>query len=108
MVILTTSLTKINVKGGVIMIKGINRQVVEVNDTGCDYFEKIMFFVKPEYASISEGKIRERAGMIASKTTAAPPTKLRKSRFSDFTRYALAFAAGIICALGVTALINLF
>ena len=30
------------------MIKGVNRQVVEVNDTGCDYFEKIMFFVKPE------------------------------------------------------------
>lgn len=88
------------------MIKGINRQVVEVNDTGCDYFEKIMFFVKPEYASISEGKIRERAGLIASKTTAAPPTRLKRSRFADFTKYALAFAVGVICALGVSALIN--
>ena len=27
------------------MIKGINRQVVEVSDTGSEYFEKIMFFV---------------------------------------------------------------
>ena len=89
------------------MIKGINRQVVEVNDTGCDYFEKIMFFIKPEYASISEGKIRERAGLIASKTTAAPPTRLKKSRFANFTKYALAFAVGVIFALGVTALLKL-
>lgn len=87
------------------MIKGINRQVVEVNDTGCDYFEKIMFFVKPEYASVSEGKIRERAGLIASKTTAAPPTRLKKNRFYEFSKYALVFAAGVICALGITALI---
>ena len=34
--------------GGLHMIKGVNRQVVEVQETDCDYFEKIMFFVKPE------------------------------------------------------------
>ena len=83
------------------MIKGINRQVVEVNDTGSDYFEKIMFFVKPEYESISEGKIRERAGLIASKTTAAPPSKIKRSRFSDFPKYAIAFTVGVICAVAV-------
>ena len=47
------------------MIKGVNRQVVEVNETNCEYFEKIMFFVKPEYISVSESKIRETAGRIA-------------------------------------------
>lgn len=62
------------------MIKGVNRQVVEVNDTGCEYFEKIMFFVKPEYASVSEGKIRERAGIIAESSTLPPPTRLKKAR----------------------------
>ena len=54
------------------MIKGINRQVVEVRETGSEYFERILFFVKPEYAAVSEGKIRERAGLIADKT-AKPP-----------------------------------
>ena len=29
------------------MIKGVNRQVVEVQETDCDYFERILFFVKP-------------------------------------------------------------
>lgn len=62
------------------MIKGVNHQVVEVNDTACEYFERILFFVKPEYSFISEGKIRERAGKIASATTLPPPTRMRKGR----------------------------
>ena len=60
------------------MIKGVNRQVVEVQETDCDYFERILFFVKPEYASLSEGKIRERASLIAGKTSAAPSPYLVK------------------------------
>ena len=98
---ITAAFDKNIAKGGVRMIKGINRQVVEVNDTGSDYFEKIMFFVKPEYAGISEGKIRERAGLIASKTTAAPPIKIKRSRFADISKYAVAFTVGVICAIAV-------
>ncbi len=57
------------------MIKGVNHQVVEVNDTASEYFERIIFFVKPEYSFVSEGKIRERAGKIASCATLPPPSK---------------------------------
>lgn len=59
------------------MIKGVNRQVVEVRETDCDYFERIIFFVKPEYSAVSEGKIRERAGIIASGTPLPPATKTK-------------------------------
>lgn len=59
------------------MIKGINRQVVEVSDTGSEYFEKIMFFVKPEYVSLSEGKIKEYAGRITA-TSSAPPKAAKR------------------------------
>ncbi len=86
------------------MIKGINRQVVEVNDTGCDYFEKIMFFVKPEYASISEGKIRERASLIATGATPAPPTKITKNRFFEVSKIVLSVlcgAAAMLIAVGI-------
>ena len=76
------------------MIKGINRQVVEVNDTGCEYFEKIMFFVKPEYASVSEGKIRERASMIAGTASPAPPTKISKNRFFEAAKIILSVLCG--------------
>lgn len=47
------------------MIKGVNRQVIEITQTKCEYFEKVLFFVKPEYAATSEGTLRERAGLIA-------------------------------------------
>lgn len=78
------------------MIKGVNRQVVEVNDTGCEYFEKIMFFVKPEYASVSEGKIRERAGMIAGSSTLPPPTKLKKARLFGAAKLILSALCGAV------------
>ncbi len=43
------------------MIKGVNKQVLEINETNNGFFEKAIFFVKPEYSGISEGKLREKA-----------------------------------------------
>lgn len=76
------------------MIKGVNRKVVEVSEMECEYFEKIMFFVKPEYASVSEGKIRERASLIANKQTTVPPTKLKIGKWIE------------ICKIGGSAIIG--
>ena len=81
------------------MIKGVNRQVVEVQETDCDYFEKIMFFVKPEYASLSEGKIRERAGLIASKAGSVPPTKIRRSRWAEVAKIGGGVLVGVVLTL---------
>ncbi|MGN0448006.1 MAG: hypothetical protein ACI4GC_05615 [Acutalibacteraceae bacterium] len=75
------------------MLKGINRQVVEVKDTGSDCFEKIIFFVKPEYAGMSDGKIRERASMIAQKSAAAPITKAKPNKIGEKLKL-------LLCALG--------
>ena len=87
------------------MIKGINRQVVEVKETGCDYFEKIMFFVKPEYASVSEGKIRERAGIIAGKAEKQPPvTKLRHNKKAEILKIAGAILIGFALGLAISLL----
>lgn len=81
------------------MIKGVNRQVVEVSETDCDYFERILFFVKPEYASISEGKIRERAGIIAGRTDKAPPTKVRRDRTTAVLKIVLSVLGGLVAGL---------
>lgn len=78
------------------MIKGINRQVVEVRETGSEYFERILFFVKPEYAAVSEGKIRERAGLIADKTAKPPVTKVRKEKYTEVLRLSLCLLAGVV------------
>ncbi|MBE6783917.1 MAG: hypothetical protein E7536_07875 [Ruminococcaceae bacterium] len=68
------------------MIKGVNHQVVEVNRPGCEYFEKVLFFVKPEYASLSEKKINEKANSIAINTGSPPRSrKGRKRVYSVFS-----------------------
>lgn len=87
------------------MIKGINRQVVEVNETDCDYFERILFFVKPEYASISEGKIRERAGIIAGRTDKAPPTKIKGDKTAAVLKTVLSVLGGLVAGLIISKLL---
>lgn len=83
------------------MIKGVNRQVVEVRETGCDYFEKIIFFVKPEYASLSEGKIRERASLIAGDTPLPPPTKTTNKNMTQVLKIVLGTLCGLVAGLTI-------
>lgn len=87
------------------MIKGVNRQVVEVSETDCDYFERILFFVKPEYASVSEGKIRERAGIIAGSTDKAPPTKIKRNKLTEILKFSLTALAGVFAGLVISYLL---
>lgn len=81
------------------MIKGVNHRVVEVSDTGSEYFEKIMFFIRPDYASLSEGKLRERAGMIAKGTSAPPQNKQKKRSLTEILGITLACLSCV--ALGI-------
>lgn len=83
------------------MIKGVNRQVVEVNEPQSEYFEKIMFFVKPEYISVSENKIRESAGRIAGTASAPPTTKNSKRRFFEAAKLVAAVLCGAMITLVV-------
>lgn len=84
------------------MIKGINRQVVEVKETGNECFEKILFFVKPEYAGLSEGKIRERAGLAAQGATLPPPTRIKKSRLTEALKITLSVLAGVAAGIVIS------
>lgn len=72
------------------MLKGVNHQVVEVTKPSCEYFERVIFFVKPEFSSVSEGTLRERASTIAGEAGAPPPSKVRQNR--------LLLASRLICA----------
>ena len=84
------------------MIKGINRQVVEVRETDSEYFERILFFVKPEYAAISDEKIRERASLVANKGQKPPSSKIkRESRREKIKPFLFLLAGVFIGALAV-------
>lgn len=60
------------------MIKGVNKQVLEITNTENPYFEKIIFFVKSEYTSEDRAKLKKEAENFALK--AGKPPKSRKTR----------------------------
>ncbi len=81
------------------MIKGVNRQVVEISQTQCEYFEKVLFFIKPEFSAVSEGDLRERATIIAQSAGIPPAARLRKSKL----RAALSLSAAACAGAAVSA-----
>ncbi len=79
------------------MLKGTNRQVIEITPADCRYFEKVMFFVKPECANVSQGKLRERAKAMAGIDGKPPATKIRRNKL--LLAGAMSVAAGIGAAI---------
>ncbi|MDR2647027.1 MAG: hypothetical protein LBB67_02770 [Oscillospiraceae bacterium] len=79
------------------MIKGVNHRVIEVPESDCEYFERVLFFVKPEFSALSEGTLRDRANAVANNTGAPPPTKIAQAKFQ--TILALLSAAGLGAAI---------
>ncbi len=86
------------------MAKGVNRQVLEIHDTGSDYFEKAMFFVKPEYSTVSEKKLVSSAFELISNEQSVPRTRALKRKSGIILAAKLTAAAGVGAAL--TALIK--
>ena len=84
------------------MIRGVNRQVIEISEADCEYFERVLFFVKPECVSVSEGRLRERANAIAGKADRPPMTRMVRSKIRMVAYMVAAAGAGA----GITALVT--
>ena len=66
------------------MVKGVNRQVLEILEPQCDYFEKALFFVKPEYSYESDAKLRNQASKSIQNSNAVPKTRKQKVKSKMF------------------------
>lgn len=86
------------------MTKGVNRQVLEIHDTGSDYFEKAMFFIKPEYCTVSEKRLISSAQELIRSEQTVPKTKALRRKSGILLAAKLTAAAGVGAAL--TALIK--
>lgn len=85
------------------MVKGINRQVLELNDTGSRYFEKAFFFVKPEYSRESESVLRQSALRAVNEGLGAPKSRRQKakSKIALFAELLISAGAGAIITAAV-------
>lgn len=77
------------------MVKGVNRQVLEVHETGCEYFEKALFFIRPEYSAKSESTLKGGALKSIKKSAAVPKTKKEKVKSSLFIVLEMLASAGV-------------
>ncbi|MBR4072402.1 MAG: hypothetical protein IKK24_00550 [Clostridia bacterium] len=62
------------------MVKGVNRTVIEVNDTGSKIFEKIVFYVSPEYGNLSAKSLKKAAGEVSLGLESYPKSKSLRNR----------------------------
>lgn len=88
------------------MIKGVNKQVLEINETQNDFFEKAIFFVKPEYSGMSEGRLREKATNELNGICRLPNTRHSAlSRKKQLIFCGLSFFAGILGGIAFCSLL---
>lgn len=82
------------------MLKGVNRQVLEIHETGCEYFEKALFFVRPEYSAESDSKLKGNALKSIKSSVGVPKTRKQKIKSKAF------FIAELLTSAGVGAVIT--
>ncbi len=85
----------------IMILKGVSKCVVEIRDAGSEYFEKALFFVKPEYCGVDENKLRAKAESLA-KSADRPP------RNKKTAKQKVPVAAGILCGAAAGAALTGF
>ena len=88
------------------MIKGVNRQVVEVSQPESAYFEKVLFFVKPEFYGLGESKLKSKADALLKDSPLPPETKTKKRKKGkgDMVKFFLSASAGAVAAAIISAI----
>ena len=77
------------------MLKGVNRQVVEISQPENKYFERILLFVRPEYSGMSEARLTQQAESAVPDGPRPPRIKKRsRLRLGELLRAAVCAGAG--------------
>ena len=82
------------------MVKGVNRQVLEIHETGCEYFEKALFFVRPEFSGENEGKLKSKAMSSVMNFSSVPRTRKQKIKSK------MLFIGEILASAGIGAFVT--
>ncbi len=76
------------------MVKGVSKTVIVVNNTGSKLFEKIVFYVTPEYGNLSAKQLKKAASEFSFNYEYSPAKTLRK-------RYKRKLNIKLLCILGL-------
>ncbi len=87
------------------MVKGVSKTIIEVNNTGSKLFEKIVFYVTPEYGNLSAKQLKRAAGEFSFNFDANIPKQNLRKRYKR--KKIIRFACVIGALLVVTGVILL-
>lgn len=89
------------------MLKGVNKQVLEINETQNGFFEKAIFFVKPEYSGMGEGRLRESARKEIENAGKPPVRSYRykNDKIKNVVKITTVFLLGVIIGISSATLL---
>lgn len=87
------------------MLKGVNKQILEVTNTDNPYFEKIIFFVRGTAPTFDEQALKKEAEKISA--SVKKPPRVRQSTKSMLKR-TIAFGISVLIGVGISMLIGHF
>lgn len=87
------------------MVKGVNRQIIEINDTGNKYFERVLLFVSPAQSDTDEKDLYAQARhYVSSLSDEEGRVSLRKRHRAKSRKKLIIIASsllGIAAAAGI-------
>ncbi|MBQ8204038.1 MAG: hypothetical protein IJZ75_07155 [Clostridia bacterium] len=91
------------------MVKGVNKTVIEVNDTGSKMFEKVVFFVSPKYGNLKAASLNKavREFSFNMENNLSSKKSLRKRVRLKRGAKIFLITAGLVLAAGIALLIIL-
>ncbi len=85
------------------MIKGVNRQIIEISDLSSIYYERAWLVVRPEHAKVQQSALEKEAKSLM-KDVSRPSCMGAKRSFSF---WALRLGLSAILGAGISSLIHL-
>lgn len=88
------------------MVKGVNKTVIEINDTGSQMFERVVLFVSPQYGNISTKRLNcEARSLIRKFDSDYSTTPSVRERFKQRRRLRTVLCVAASLILGITILL---
>ena len=79
------------------MLKGVNRQIIEIGDTGNIYFEKALLFVRPNFSDSPQNTLSREARDLIGNASGYTGIKMRRKE-QRFKKAAFASVCGVVGA----------
>jgi hypothetical protein len=81
---------------GIIMLKGVNKLIIEVSNPESDFFERAIFFVKPEKSNLITRDVNRSVQNIMGKAETASKAGKLRTKPPTAKKYTLLKFAGAV------------